>query len=260
MLRRLVLDGDRVPEPRAQPAGEEQRLRPRRRHRDLVRFERPRARELASPALRPFPGDVRDHGAVEALRELCVAVRQVLVRPLGRVDDQPVDDVHELVEHLAELGHPAPAHEDRQVRDQERDDDARRMPRPLAAEAHADHLGAHGTVAEGEALHRRVHFQLVFVLRPREEEDRARGMLLREAGERPLRRVLPLLGHPGEMRHHARALVRRLPRRRRRVAQRGELALDLDDAWMPTSVPTPRRGRRAGSARSALAGPHVPAA
>ena len=130
----------------------------------------------------------------------------------------------------------------------------------LAAEPHANHLGAHGTVAEREALHRRVHVELVVVLRPREEQDRARRMLLREARERALRRFLPLLRHPCEVRHHARALIRRLPGRRRRVAQLGELAFDLATTVETAISAGARRGRRAAISSLALAGPHVPAA
>ena len=112
------------PQPRAQPAGEQERvgLRPRHRQRLHSLDLGPEPREPAAPAEAAPPGDVRDGDPVEERRELRVGAGKPA--PLGRVDDEPVADVDELLElRLAPRRQPAPAAERRQVGDQERRDD-----------------------------------------------------------------------------------------------------------------------------------------
>ena len=60
------------------------------------RDPRPHRREQRPPARRALPGDVRDDHRCEELRSPAVAGREI--RPFGRVDDQPVDDPHQLIE------------------------------------------------------------------------------------------------------------------------------------------------------------------
>ena len=130
----------------------------------------------------------------------------------------------------------------------------------LAAEAHADHLGAHGTVAEGEALHRRVHVEPVVVVRPREEEDRR----ARDAARRGRRACAPPLP-PSPRGTHARCVITLVrwfgacPGADDASRSCGELALDLDDAGGRHQCLRQARPSRWISS-SALAGPHVPAA
>jgi hypothetical protein len=54
-------------------------------------------------------------------------------------------------------------------------------------------------------------------------------MALLEAAERPRGRVHPLLGHPGDVRHHARAEAGRQSLLRGVVAKLGEIALEVGD-------------------------------
>ena len=65
------------------------------------------------------------------------------------------------------------------------------------------------------------------IVRPREEQDRARRVALGEAGERPGRLLDPALRHPGDVRHHRGAHARRRARLGRGVPQLRQLALEL---------------------------------
>ena len=82
-------------------------------------------------------------------------------------------------------------------------------------------------MADGVAVDLDARFEPVGRIGLRDEHDRARWMPLGEAGKHVLRRLDPLLRHPGEVRHHARAL--------HRLAgfvihpESAELALDLGD-------------------------------
>src|SRR5204863_9188179 len=98
----------------AKPTAEEPRLRrgSRYTHGVDVRDPRPQRREMRAPARGPRPGDVRDRAARKERRESGVRERQVV--PLGRVDDEPVDHVHELLElQMPPRRLAAPAEEDR---------------------------------------------------------------------------------------------------------------------------------------------------
>ena len=165
--------------------------------------------------------------------------------PLGRVDDEPVADVDELLElRLPPRRQPAPAAEGRQVGDQERLHDRAGTQRLLAAEAELDHLRADLTLGAGdrEALERDLDADRVGTARVREEQDRARRVQLLEPGQRPARRGRPLRRRPGDVRHHARARPLGMV-----DAQLGQALLDLgDDAGhqMAAGVRSPVSGRR----------------
>ena len=217
--------------------------------RSSLRFERPQLRDRAAPAQRPRPDDVGDGGALEVRSEPRVATR--CVRPLARVDDEPVDDVDELLERLvAERRLPAPAQEDRQVGEREREHDARGRAGPFAVQADLDHLGADGALQLGqrEALERDVGLEVVPAAVLREEQQRSRRVPLREPRERLARRLLPLRRRPRDVGHRARAHVHVGPQAR-------ELSLDLADDAHRRLHERPSRW----SSSSAASGPHVPA-
>ena len=139
----------RPSETRTEPAGEQVRLRGRGGDSDAadVGDPGPQRGELAAPAARARPRDVRDGDPIEDLRQPPVVGREV--RPLGRVDDEPVDDVDQLRERLrAPRRQAPPAQERRQVRDEERRDDARGRPPPsgrgAAARAPRSRCGSPG--------------------------------------------------------------------------------------------------------------------
>ena len=250
-------------EARREPPAEQHRLRQRPADVQLVGLANrgPQLRDRAAPAQRPAPDDVGDRDALEVRNEL--GVRRGNVLPLARVDDEPVDHVDELLEGWAPERRPAaPAQEDRQVGEHERQHDARRCVRQRAVQAQLDHLRAHVALELREriALERDVRVERVATVRLREEQDRARGMLLGEPGERLARGVLPLRGSPPEVGHHARAEVHRV------AAQLRELALDLGDRDV-AARPLLLRGAQCRLqerpsrviSSSAPSGPHVPA-
>ena len=101
--------------------------------------------------------DVRDQamseisGALEQLDEPPVRIRQVV--PLGRVDDEPVDDADDLLElGRAPRRLAAPAEEHGQVGDQERLDDRRRRLGTRSLQLELDDLRAHGPVDAGHGV------------------------------------------------------------------------------------------------------------
>ena len=129
---------------------------------------------------------------------------------------------------LAEGRQPAPAQEDWKVGQQQRLDDAGRRLHALAAELQADRLHRDLPVlADRVAVDLDVRFDRVLRLRIRNEHDRARRMPLGQSREDVLRGLDPLLRHPGDVRHHARALHRLA--RAGVHPLRAELALDLGD-------------------------------
>ena len=225
------------------------------------RIARPQLRDRAAPAQRPAPHDVGDRDPLEVRDELRVRRRDVV--PLARVDDEPVDDVDELLEGGAPERRPAaPAQEDRQVGKHEREHDARRRVRERAVQSQLDHLRAHVPLElrQRVALERNVRVERVAAALLREEQDRARGMQLGETRKRLARSVLPLRRRPPEVGHHARAEVHRV------AAQLRELALDLGDRDV-AARPLLLRGAQCRLqerpsrviSSSAASGPHVPA-
>ena len=215
----------------------------------------PERGEQRPPARRPRPGDVRDRRAREAARRGAVRVRQVV--PLGRVDDEPVGDADELVELLRAPGRlAAPAQEHRQVGDEQRLDDARgrlraRSPCRCSSTPREQTCRARRR-APGYAPSATVGVDPVEAgVRLRDEQDRARRVPLRHPVERRARPLQPRLGHPRDVRHHARAQVRRRPAARRLGAQpcrarRSTSASgrprpsSLDSTGALSSVPAPR--------------------
>ena len=244
---------DLLLQPRPEPAREQERvrLRPGDRQR-LGRLDvRPERREARAPAEPTAPGDVRHGDPVVELLELPVGRREVA--PLGRVDDEPVADVDELLQlRRAPRRQPAPAAERRQVGDEERLDDRAGHPRALPAQTELDHVRAHlaRRPVDREALQVDVDVDPVSPLRVGEEQDRPRGMQLLEPGERPARRGFPLRRRPGHVGHHARARPLAVLR-----AQLRQLPLHLghDAQWRLQLRPS--RWIRS----SADLGPHVPA-
>ena len=156
-------------------------------------------------------------------------VRLGEARPLGAVDDQAVDGVDELLERsLDEWGQPAPAQEDRQVGQEQRLDHARRRLRAVPAEPQPDRLGADLAQATGrEAVDLDAGVEPVLGVRPRDENDRPRGVPLGQPRQHVLSGLDPRLGNPRDVRRHARPLVR-LPGLRI-DAQPSQLMVDLGD-------------------------------
>ena len=105
---------------------------------------------------------------------------------------------------------------------------------------------------------RAVQLEPVLVVRSREEQDRPRGMPLGEPGKRALRRLLPVLRHPREVGHHARALVG--ADAEADVARRAALPARVRSRRRSTPCVSgsATRGRRAGSARRRSPGPTCP--
>ena len=104
------------------------------------------------------------------------------------------------------------------------------MPRRRAPEADLDHLGEYFArhASQLEVLQLRPRFDLGLATRLRDQEDRARGVALGEAGERPARLWQPLWGCPDDMGHRAGAELRYpvgcLPR-----TQPPQLTIDIGD-------------------------------
>ena len=257
LLCRAPAERDLPPEARAQPTGEEGRVRLRPGHRQpLGRSDlRPELGQAAAPVTPASPRDVRDGHPSEERRQILVRGRKP--RPLGGVDDEPVADVDELLE----LGLPprrltAPAAERGQVGDQERLHDRGRRLGALAPEPKLDHLRAHlmRDTVHREALHRHRDVDAVPPSRLGEEQDRPRRMALLEARERPARGSRPLRRRPRDVGHHARPQIRRAVGALQ-PAQLFELPLDIrDDAQCRLQL---RPSRWISS--SALRGPQVPA-
>ena len=214
------------------------------------------------PAERARPDDVGDGDAVEDLDEARVAGRRA--RPLARVDDEAVDDVHELLEgRLAERRLAAPAEEHGHIREDEREDHAGGRLGDPPAQPELDHLGTDVPVEllVREALQRQLGIERVAGLVLREQEQRAGRMQLRHARERLARDLLPLGRRPRDVRHHTRAHVHRL------AAKLRELALDLPDRDVATGPLLVADGAQCRlqerpsrwSSSSPSTGPHVPA-
>ena len=218
---------------------------------------------MRAPARRPRPGDVRGGGVRKELRERPVRTGEVL--PLGRVDDEPVGDLDELLElGRAPRRLTAPAEEDREVRDEERLDDARRRLRPRATQRELDHLGHEAAIGVRHLppldLRPRVDAVVVRV-RLGEEEDRPRRVPLAHPGERGARLLPPPVRHPGDVRHHRRPHARCLGRRL--VTQPRECRVHVGEANVlaePGQLLHGRRHDRPSRWRSssALGGPHDP--
>ncbi len=229
----------------------------------------PERGEERPPPRRPLPGDVGGRRAREELGEARVRVRQVV--PLGRVDDEPVGDADELVElRRAPRRLAAPAQEDGQVGDEQRLDDARRRLRARPVQMQLHHLGAHVALdvghREGQQRHLRVD-PVEARVRLRDDQDGPRRVPLRHPGERGPRPLEPRLRHPGEMRHHARAEVRRRHPAGDDSARSRPSAASTSASRTPSpfqlSVSTGRAqlsssatsGRRGGAGRRRSAGP-----
>ena len=109
----------------------------------------------------------------------------------------------------------APAQEDRQVGDEQRLDDARGRLRARAEQPQLDHLRADVRGRRPASRSARARPSASIRSSPASgsgnEQDRARRMPLGHAGERGARLLEPRLRHPREVRHHARAQVRRPP-------------------------------------------------
>src|SRR5205823_4529608 len=104
VIRLLVLELHRMPEPGAEPARKQGCLGSRASDADPLHLcdARPQGGKLLAPAARPGPGDVRYDNTVEDPRQLLVAALRV--GPLRAVDDQSVDDAeHALERSAAEL-------------------------------------------------------------------------------------------------------------------------------------------------------------
>ena len=117
-------------------------------------------------------------------------------------------ELGQLPERLVGERRPAsPAEEHGEVREQQRRDDAGRRDLPATAEPQLDRLGADlpRRPREREAVEQEVGVDPVpGRVRRRQEDDRAGGMALGEAGERVEGLSLPLGRHPREVRQHAR--------------------------------------------------------
>ena len=181
-----------------------------------------------------------------------------------RVDDQPVDDVDELLELGCSPngGSPAPAQEDGQVGQMSSGcDHARRRLSAIRRAGAARIISVHdpppvpGVAALDLDARRRSRRRLV---RLGEEHDRPRRVPLRQPGERVLRRLHPRLGHPGECASSRSSAGSAAARASASSALRGELALDLAEHRALSAVAT--SGRPGGAARPRPAGPSVPAA
>ena len=102
---------------------------------------------------------------------------------------------------------------------------------PLPPQVHLDDLEADGAsvAAASEAAQVDLRAELVLLgVRLREEEDSARGKAFAEPGQRLDRAPDPALRHPGDVRHHARALNRSLVVGRR-LPEPVQLLLDVAD-------------------------------
>ncbi len=218
------------------------------------------------PASRTRHGRVRVKAMSEtATRSNSPASRRVAgggARPLGGVDDEPVAHLDDLVERVGPPGGLAPpAAERRQVGDQERQHDRAGVAPGRASQPDLDHLREH---LAGEAVHLEVpHRHLRADGRPParlgHEEDRAGRMALGQPGERSARLREPLRRCPDDVRHRARAQVRRavglFP-----CSQEGQLALDLGDDAHRRAPAQWRRQERPSRwiSSSAAAGPQEP--
>ena len=158
--------------------------------------------------------------------------------PLGRVDDQPVDDADELVELVRAPGRlAAPAAEDGQVRDQERLHDRRGRLRPAALQTQLDDLRRDRPLRPLDFEADDVDGRVEAVLAPRLGTSR---ITVRDGCRSAMPAsvcsacVEPRLRHPDQVRHHARGAAAprpgaRAPRsarstRRRGVQARGRLS------------------------------------
>jgi hypothetical protein len=263
-----VLELDVVPQPRAQPAAEQVRLRGRAGDADPlhVRDPGPERGEACAPAAGARPRDVGRGGVREDVREARVAARDA--GPLGRVDDQAVGELDELLElGRAERRLAAPAQEDGEVGDEQRLDDARRGRGRRPVQAQLDHLGADRPLDPRglDALERGPGVDPAAVaVRLRDEEQRPRRVQLRHAFEGRPGPVEPVRRHPGDVRHHARPQVRRRARLGDAVAEAGQRPRDVADRDVLARPglaqclrhDRPSRWRSSSAAR----GPHVPAA
>ena len=138
-----MLERDVVPEPRAQPAGEQVGLRLGARSPRSSSRPRSPARATRAAGASGSSGPRRCRRPPPGRRSRPARVGRRQVRPLGRVDDQPVDHVDQLLERpLAERRQPAPAQEDGQVGQQQRLHDARGHLGARAVEPDADRLDA----------------------------------------------------------------------------------------------------------------------
>ncbi len=151
-------------------------------------------------------------------------------RSSAAVDDHAVGEIDELLpRRVAEGRLSAPAAEDGQIRDHERQHDRRRRLGSIPAQPQLDHLAADVTATGGETAQRELGVEPVGLVGKGHQDQRARRMAFREAGERRLGRVEPPWGRPGAVRHHARPQVRRGARHGRRLAQPSKLPLDRRD-------------------------------
>ena len=245
-------------EPRAEPAREQQRVRARAFDRDPLdpADSGPALGERRPPRKPTPPGEIGDDDPVEEAGERLVRAGDAV--PFVRIDDEAVADVDDLGERLTvPVGAPAPAAVRREVGDQQREDDGRRMTGRLAAQPELDHLGQHlAPVAGREVLDDGVGLDAAPPPRHGNEEDRARRVSLGQAGEDAFRPRQPLGRGPDDVRHRARAelglavhlLAAAVPR---------ELPLHLgDDAHQWRLQERPSRW----SSSSARAGPQLPAA
>ena len=219
--RILVLELDAMPEPGRQPR--------RRAARATAHGPTTRSRRTSAiPGQSPASWTRQRWPRLQAMSETAVrskiagelAVRGRHVGPLGRVDDQPVDEVDEPAERrIGEVGPPAPAQEDGQVGEQERGDDARGRDRPAPAQPQLEHLRADEPLLAVSWTKQRSETLRVDRVRAGvlvgEEQDRPRRMPLGQPGERVARGLLPLRRHPREVREHARPQLRPLAGARR---------------------------------------------
>ena len=138
-------------------------------------------------------------------RKLAVGLGRV--RPFSGVDDQAIAEIDELLGRgLTEGRAAAPAQEDRQPRDEEGHDDARRSFCRRPPQMELDHL--RGDVPalsrEREREDRDLRVDPIVGIMLGKEQHAPRGVPVAEPRERLYGRLPPLRRNPGEMRHHAR--------------------------------------------------------
>ena len=188
-----------------------------------------------SSASRRRQGSVRENAMSETATLSNSSSRQRVglrdVAPLRRVDDETVGDADDLGEgHASPAGLAAPAAEDGQVGDEQRQHDRARVVGGGASQPELDHLREHlaREALELEVLQLHARLDLRLAPRARDQEDRAGGMALEQAGEGRARLRAPLGRAPHDVRHRARAQVGHAVVGLARP-QASQLALDVGD-------------------------------